>query len=116
MSQKIYVGNLNYATTEESLTNCFSQFGEVLSSIVIKDRATGQSKGFGFVEFAEAQSADAAIEGMNGKELDGRRLRVNMAEDKPRRDRPHGGFNRDRSFNRDGGREQRSFGEESYKY
>lgn len=116
MSQKIYVGNLNYATTEESLTNCFSQFGEVLSSIVIKDRATGQSKGFGFVEFAEAQAADAAIDGMNGKELDGRRLRVNMAEDKPRRDRPHGNFSRDRAFNRDGGREQRSFGEESYKY
>ena len=115
MSQKIYVGNLNYATTDEGLTNCFSQFGEVLSSIVIKDRATGQSKGFGFVEFAEAQSADAAIEGMNGKELDGRRLRVNMAEEKPRRERPRGNFSRNRSF--DGERhESHRFGDESYKY
>ncbi len=115
MSQKIYVGNLNYATTDEGLTNCFSQFGEVLSSIVIKDRATGQSKGFGFVEFAEAQSADAAIEGMNGKELDGRRLRVNMAEEKPRRNRPRGNFSRNQSF--DGERhEPHRFGDESYKY
>ena len=115
MSQKIYVGNLNYATTDEGLANCFSQFGEVLSSIVIKDRATGQSKGFGFVEFAEAQSADAAIEGMNGKELDGRRLRVNMAEEKPRRERPRGNFSRNRSF--DGERhEPHRFGDESYKY
>ena len=115
MSQKIYVGNLNYATTDEGLTNCFSQFGEVLSSIVIKDRESGQSKGFGFVEFAEAQAADAAIEGMNGKELDGRRLRVNMAEEKPRRERPRGNFSRNRSFDGER-REPHRFGDESYKY
>ena len=116
MSQKIYVGNLNYATTDEGLSNCFSQFGEVLSSIVIKDRATGQSKGFGFVEFAEPQSAEAAIENMGGKELEGRRIRVNMAEEKPRRDRPRGNFGRDRSFSHDGNRESRSFGNDTYKY
>ena len=116
MSQKIYVGNLNYATTDEGLSNCFSQFGEVLSSIVIKDRATGQSKGFGFVEFAEAQSAEAAIENMGGKELEGRRFRVNLAEEKPRRDRPRGNFGRDRSFSHDGNRESRSFGNDTYKY
>ncbi|MBQ9494796.1 MAG: RNA-binding protein [Treponema sp.] len=80
MSKKIYVGNLNYATTEDALKNAFAPFGEVLSAMIIKDRFTEQSKGFGFVELAEETSADAAIAAMNGKELDGRRVRVNVAE------------------------------------
>ena len=91
MSKKIYVGNLNYATTEDSLKNAFSAFGEVLSTVIIKDRFTSQSKGFGFVEMAEEDAADKAIADMNGKELEGRRLRVNVAEDRPRRPR----FNRE---------------------
>src|SRR5574344_287093 len=61
MSKKIYVGNLNYATTEDTLKNSFASFGEVLSSVVIKDRFTEQSKGFGFVEMADDSAADAAI-------------------------------------------------------
>lgn len=85
MSKKVYVGNLSYSTTDETLSNQFAQFGEVVSTTVIKDRFTGQSKGFGFVEFAEDGAADAAIEALNGKELDGRRVRVNVAEEKPRR-------------------------------
>ena len=85
MTKKLYVGNLSYSTTEESLNALFSQFGEVVSAIVIKDRATGQSKGFGFVELADEAAADKAIEAQNGKEFEGRRIRVNVAEErKPR--------------------------------
>ena len=87
MSKKIYVGNLNYATTEDTLSSLFSQYGEVVSSVIIKDRYTEQSKGFGFIEMADDSAADAAIATLNGKEVDGRRVRVNVAEDKPRRPR-----------------------------
>jgi len=99
MSQKIYVGNMNYATTEAALTNLFSQYGEVLSSSIIKDRYTQQSKGFGFVEMADNQAAEAAIATLNNQEFEGRRLRVNVAENKPRESRPRfnggdrGGYN-----------------------
>ncbi|MGL4982174.1 MAG: RNA recognition motif domain-containing protein [Treponemataceae bacterium] len=84
MSKKIYVGNLNYATNEQQLQEMFTPYGEVLSAVIIKDRFTEQSKGFGFIEMSDDQAADAAIEELNGKEIDGRRLRVNPAEDKPR--------------------------------
>ncbi|GMO40573.1 MAG: hypothetical protein Pg6C_01380 [Treponemataceae bacterium] len=101
MSQKIYVGNLNYGTTESALSNVFSQFGQVDSVAVIKDRYTEQSKGFGFVEMADAQSAQAAISALNGTEIEGRRVRVSLAEEKsrdsrePRERRPQGGgYNR----------------------
>ena len=87
MSKKIYVGNLNYATTEDTLKNNFASFGEVLSAVVIKDRFTEQSKGFGFVEMADDSAADAAIAAMNGKEVDGRRVRVNIAEERPQQNR-----------------------------
>jgi RNA recognition motif-containing protein len=94
MSKKIYVGNLNYATTEDTLSSLFSQYGEVVSSVIIKDRYTEQSKGFGFIEMSDDQAADAAIATLNGKEVDGRRIRVNVAEEKPRTNsRPR--FNRD---------------------
>lgn len=86
MAKKLYVGNLSYSTTEESLNALFAQFGEVVSAVVIKDRATGQSKGFGFVELADEAAADKAIEAQNGKEFEGRRIRVNVAEE--RRPRP----------------------------
>lgn len=85
MANKIYIGNLNFRTTEESLSSIFSQYGEVTSVSIIKDRNTGLSKGFGFVEYADEASFDKAIQAMNGKELDGRRVRVSLAEDKPRR-------------------------------
>jgi RNA recognition motif-containing protein len=94
MSQKIYVGNMNYATTEQALTTLFGQYGEVVSSTIIKDRYTQQSKGFGFVEMADAQAAEAAIATLNNQEFEGRRLRVNVAENKPRESRPRNDFNR----------------------
>lgn len=104
VSKKIYVGNLNYATTDESLSAAFSKFGEVLSAVVIMDRTSGLSKGFGFVEMADEAAADEAISVMNGKDLDGRRLRVNVAEDRRReahprsgnsyQNRPRGGYDR----------------------
>lgn len=100
MAQKIYVGNMNYATTEDTLKATFSQFGEVVSAVVIKDRFTEQSKGFGFVEMENEDAANAAIAELNGKEIEGRRVRVSIAEEKPRN---NNGFRPRRNFNRDGG-------------
>lgn len=85
MSIRIYIGNMSFVTTEETLTNTFSRFGKVLSSEVIRDKVTEQSKGFGFVEMENEDDAKAAIAGLNGKDLEGRRLRVNFAEQKPPR-------------------------------
>ncbi len=84
----IYVGNLSYRTTEDELRESFGAFGEVTSTAVIKDRDTGQSRGFGFVEMASDQEGAAAIEGMNGADLGGRNLKVNEA--RPREERPRG--------------------------
>ncbi len=107
MSRKIYVGNLNYQTTEETLNSVFSQYGEVVSAVIIKDRFTEQSKGFGFIEMADDNAIDLAVATMNGKDLDGRRIRVNIAEDKPQRPRREG-FNRSgrnfRDYNSEDGR------------
>ena len=95
MAKKLYVGNLSYSTTEESLGGLFAQFGEIVSTTVIKDRATGQSKGFGFVELADEAAAEKAITDLNGKEFEGRRIRVNVAEEKTPRPRfGEGGFDR----------------------
>ena len=89
MSKKIYVGNLSFNTTEEGLRDLFAQHGEVLSAIIVTDRETGRSRGFGFVEM-EAANASEAIAALDQQELDGRSLKVNEAkprEDRPRRDR-----------------------------
>ncbi|KAI5454678.1 hypothetical protein NCC49_003569 [Naganishia albida] len=80
---KIYVGNLSWNTNDELLGQAFSQFGQVTDCIVMKDRETGRSRGFGFVTFATEQEANAAIAGMNEQELDQRRLRVNLANSRP---------------------------------
>ena len=85
MAKKIYVGNLNFATTEDQLSNLFAQYGTVVSSDVITDRYSGRSRGFGFVEMEEVDAADAAISALDGFEYDGRALRVNEANSKPRR-------------------------------
>lgn len=91
MGNKLYVGNLPFSTTEESLTAKFAAFGEVASAKVIKDRDTGRSKGFGFVEMASDNDAAQAIEGLNGTDLDGRNILVSEARpQEPRGDR--GGF------------------------
>ncbi len=86
-NNKIYVGNINYNTSEEDLQDLFKSYGEVQSVNIIVDRYSGQSKGFGFVEMESADAAKAAISALNEQELGGRRLRVNEANEKPQRDR-----------------------------
>jgi len=85
----IYVGNLSYSVTEEDLRQAFGAFGEVASASIIKDKFSGQSKGFGFVEMSDKEQAQAAIGAMNGKDLKGRALNVNEA--RPRSDEGRGG-------------------------
>ncbi len=85
MAKKLYVGNLSYGTTDSDLRAMFEEFGAVESAQVIMDRDTGRSKGFGFVEMGRDQEAQAAIQSLNGKEIDGRALTVNEA--RPREDR-----------------------------
>lgn len=83
---KIYVGNLSFQSTEDDLRERFAQFGQVGSVAVITDRETGRSRGFGFVEMPDDGEGRAAIEGLNGQELDGRTLTVNEARPRaPRR-------------------------------
>ena len=82
MATKLYVGNLSFKTTGDDLREYFSQAGEVESASVIEDRETGRSRGFGFVEMATAEGAQAAIEQFNGKDLNGRNLTVNEARPK----------------------------------
>ena len=86
---RLYVGNLSYNTTNESLEQLFSEFGQVKSAQVVMDRDTGRSKGFGFVEMTDNNEAQAAIDGLNSKEVDGRSLTVNEA--RPREERGGGG-------------------------
>jgi len=86
MAKKLYVGNLSYNTTDASLKDAFSAMGEVESASVISDKMTGRSRGFGFVSMVNDAEADAAIEKMNGADLEGRKLTVNEA--KPLSERP----------------------------
>jgi RNA recognition motif-containing protein len=83
---QIYVGNMNYRTTEEDINGLFSQYGEVESVKLIADRETGRAKGFGFVTMNDDSAAKEAIEALNEKEYEGRTLRINEA--KPREERP----------------------------
>lgn len=87
----IYVGNLSYDVSEEELRQIFESHGAVSSVAIIKDKFTGNSKGFGFVEMPQESEATAAIEGLNGTELRGRALNVNQARPKPDRSRDKGG-------------------------
>ena len=82
MTTQLYVGNVNYRMTEDGLKQMFSEFGEVASAKIVIDRETGRSKGFGFVEMADADAADRAIQSLNDQEVDGRRLKVNIARPK----------------------------------
>jgi RNA recognition motif-containing protein len=88
--KKIYVGNLPWSTDDASLRELFATVGEVLSVAVISDRETGRSRGFGFIEMDDAD-ADKAIEELNGREVDGRELRVNEARERPARGGGGGG-------------------------
>ena len=82
MSKKLFVGGLSWGTDDHGLSDAFAQYGEVTEAKVITDRDTGRSRGFGFVTFANGEEADAAIEAMNGSQLDGRTLNVNEAHDR----------------------------------
>lgn len=85
----LYVGNLPYRMTDDQLRQEFEQYGQVASCTIIMDKATGQSKGFGFLEMPSREEAEAAITGLNGRELQGRRLNVNEA--RPRENAGGGG-------------------------
>jgi cold-inducible RNA-binding protein len=98
----LYVGNLSYRLTEDELRQAFEEFGSVSSCTIIKNKLTGESKGFGFLEMPERSEAEAAITGLNGRELKGRRLNVNEA-----RPREGGG-----GAGRPAGREMRESGGE----
>jgi cold-inducible RNA-binding protein len=88
MSMKLYVGNLSFQTSSEELQQLFSQAGTVESANVIEDRESGRSRGFGFVEMASKEAGEAAVAQFNGKEVNGRNLKVNEA--KPRENRSFG--------------------------
>jgi RNA recognition motif-containing protein len=84
MSKKVFVGGLSWNTNDDTLRSAFEAYGTVDDAKVVSDRDTGRSRGFGFVTFSDEEGAQNAIETMNGRQLDGRTLNVNAAEDKPR--------------------------------
>ena len=92
MSSKLYVGNLTYSVRDEDLHQQFSAFGQVQSAKVMMERDTGRSKGFGFVEMSSSQEAEAAIQGLHGKNMGGRDLTVNIARPMEARPPRSGGF------------------------
>lgn len=91
MAKKLYVGGLAYSVTEQELEALFSEHGKVTSAAVIKDRDSGQSKGFGFIEMSDDNEAKAAMTALNGKEVSGRAIMVNEA--RPQEDRSRSGGN-----------------------
>jgi len=96
MSTNLYVGNLSFSTDDTSLNELFAEFGTVDSAKVVTDRDSGRSRGFGFVEMSNDDEANAAISDLNGKEVDGRVLKVNQA--KPKENRSGGGGYSDRRY------------------
>ncbi len=97
MAKKLYVGNLSFDVADEELEAAFAEFGEIISATVVRDRISGRSRGFGFVEFADEESAEKAKADLNGKEIKGRAIRIDDAREQ-RRERPRGDFNRRRRF------------------
>jgi len=95
----IFVGNVSRMVTDAEIREAFEEFGTVQSAVIIKDRDTGQSRGFGFVEMADDAEANKAIENMNGVELKGRKINVNQAQPKEERPPRRDGFQK-RRFNR----------------
>ena len=83
MGNRLYVGNLSFGSTQDTLRDAFSAHGEVVDVHLVADRVTGQSRGFGFVTMASRDQAESAMQAMNGSELDGRALKVNEAEERP---------------------------------
>jgi RNA recognition motif-containing protein len=103
MSNKLFVGNLSFNTTENALQDAFAAFGTVTEANLMMDKATGRARGFGFVTMSTAEEAQKAIEGLNGRSMDGRALTVNIA--KPREERSGGGGGR-RQYGGGGGRDR----------
>ena len=100
MSNKLYVGNLSYSVRDDDLQQQFSSFGHVQSAKVMMERDTGRSKGFGFVEMSSSEEAEAAIRGMNGQNMGGRDLTVNIARPMEARTNPgRGGYGDSRRSN-----------------
>jgi RNA recognition motif-containing protein len=93
MAKKLYIGGVSYNTTQQGLQDAFAAYGKVVSAQIIMDKMTGKSRGFGFVEMEDAD-ADAAVQGMNGATVDGRRLTVNEARPMTPRAPRTGGFDR----------------------
>jgi RNA recognition motif-containing protein len=91
MANKLFVGGLSWNTSDAGLREAFERFGEVAEATVVMDRDTGRSRGFGFVTFSDGDAASKAAEQMNGTELDGRTIRVDLAHDKPRTGGPRRG-------------------------
>ncbi|HEX4646800.1 MAG TPA: RNA-binding protein [Verrucomicrobiae bacterium] len=89
MSNKLFVGNLSFNTTENDLQDAFAAHGTVVEANLMMDRATGRPRGFGFVTMSTLEEAQKAVEALNGKSVDGRALTVNIA--RPREERPYGG-------------------------
>jgi RNA recognition motif-containing protein len=94
MSKKLFVGGLSWGTDDEALRQAFSKFGEIAEAKVITDRETGRSRGFGFVSFASDNDAMSAMQEMDGKQLDGRTIKVNEAQERPPREGGGGGGGR----------------------
>jgi RNA recognition motif-containing protein len=94
MATNLYVGNLSYDTTEETLRTLFAEYGEVESANLITDRYTGRSRGFAFVEMSTEEAAQEAMRGLNGKQVDDREIKVDKA--KPKRDRGGSDWGRSR--------------------
>lgn len=101
MSNKLFVGNLSFNTTENDLNDAFAAFGTVTETNLMMDRETGRPRGFGFVTMSSAEEAAKAVEALNGKDLDGRALTVNVA--RPREERPAGGGGGRRDYGGGGG-------------
>ena len=101
MSNKLFVGNLSFNTTENDLQDAFAAFGTVTEANLMMDRSTNRPRGFGFVTMSSAEEAQKAIDGLNGKEMDGRALTVNVA--KPREERTGGGGGGRREYGGGGG-------------
>ena len=119
MATKLYVGNLPYSTMEEDLRTLFAQAGTVVSVDVIKDRDTGRSKGFAFVEMSAQSEAEQAIKLFNGYEIENRQLKVNPARPKEERSGSYSGSRSgdyDRRQNRSGDRNRRSSGGGTRRY
>ena len=94
MTQKVYVGNLSYNTTEDTLRTLFAEYGQIESVNLITDRYTGRSRGFAFVEMSTEEAGQEAMRGLNGKQVDGREIKVDKA--KPKRKRQESSWDRPR--------------------